>query len=209
MFDVRESTWRSVPVECDCEELAVLDPEVAVEPCLEVSRLALQLIGEFRVIPDQTRQSGTTHLRVVRISLQLAGRARESGQSAVVIRDGIPRVLPALVLQPRRFVATLVRHVAITLQVGVGVDPVQRGSGLIFQVAHKLNVARPALVLVEEHEIQGRRVGTAVVGRMRPLLKGCHLPVPHLMQDPAGIFIAEVVESGALTQAQFSERGRC
>ena len=72
-----------------------------------------------------------------------------------MIGDGIPRVLPALVLEPRRFVATLIRHVAVPLQVGVGVDPVQRSSGLIFQVAHKLNVARPAFVLVEETTYRG------------------------------------------------------
>ena len=39
---------------------------------------------------------------------------------------------------------------------------------------------------------------------MWPLLEGCHLPVAHLVQDPAGVLIAEVVKAGALTQSQFS-----
>src|SRR4029453_14622327 len=116
----------SVPAECGRQELAVRDPEIPVEPRLQVSRLTLQFIGKARIIPDRTRQSGTTHLRVVRISLELAGRTRKSGESPIMKEEEIPRVLPALVLQPRRFVATLVRHVAVTLQVGVGVNPVQR-----------------------------------------------------------------------------------
>src|SRR5829696_3496255 len=40
---------------------------------------------------------------------------------------------------------------------------------------------------------------------MRPLLEGCHLPVAHLMQDPARVLVAEVVKPGALAQSQFSK----
>ena len=44
---------------------------------------------------------------------------------------------------------------------------------------------------------------------MRPLLEGGHLAVAHLVQDPPGILIAEIVESGSLPFAERPKgRGR-
>src|SRR5512133_3448080 len=76
--------------------LAVVDPVVAVEPSLEIGRLPLELVGELRVLPDLPSEPGAAHLRVVRIPLELTGRAREAGQPAVAERDRVPGVLPAL-----------------------------------------------------------------------------------------------------------------
>ena len=59
-------------------------------------------------------------------------------------------------------------------------------------------VAGPALVLVEQHHVERRRVGAAVVGRVRPLLEGGHLPVAHLVEDPARVLVAEVVDAAPL-----------
>jgi hypothetical protein len=74
----------------------------------------------------------------------------------------------------------------------------------VLEVADELAVARPALVLVQQHDVERRRVHAAVVRGVRPLLERGHLPVAHLVQDPARILVAEVVESGALTQSQLS-----
>src|SRR5262245_66138157 len=101
------------------------------------------------VLPDETRQTGSAELCVVRVALQLARCPREAGQPAVAIRDRVPGVLPALILEPRRFVAALVRDVAVALEVGVLVDPVQRRPCLVLELANEPSVAAPALVLVE------------------------------------------------------------
>src|SRR4029453_6529103 len=85
-------------VEGEGEVLAVLDPVVAVEPSLEICCLTFQLFRELDVLPDETRKASTAHLRVVRVSLQLAGRPREAGEPSVAVRDRVPGVLPALVL---------------------------------------------------------------------------------------------------------------
>ena len=42
---------------------------------------------------------------------------------------------------------------------------------------------------------------------MRPLLEGGHLPVAQLVQDPPGILVAEVVQSGSLPFPERSKRG--
>src|SRR5262249_54340967 len=157
-------------VECEGEVPAVLDPEVAVEAALEVGRLPLQLVRVGWVLPDLAREARTADLSVVRVALELARRARQSGQPAVAARDRAPRVLPALVLQTGLLVAPLVGHVAVSLQVRVLVDPVERGARLVLEVAHEPAVAGPALVLVEQNDEEHRRVGAAVVGRVRTLL---------------------------------------
>jgi hypothetical protein len=43
---------------------------------------------------------------------------------------------------------------------------------------------------------------------VRPFLEGRHLAVAHLVQDPPGVFVAEVVHPGALGLAERAESGR-
>ena len=95
------------PGESEREVAAVGDPEVAVEAALEIGRLFLELVGEHRVLPDLAREACAAHLGVVGVALQLAGRAREAWEAAVPVRDRVPGVLPALVLEARspRFAA--------------------------------------------------------------------------------------------------------
>src|SRR5436190_17660387 len=102
---------RTVGVEGERVVLAVLDPEVAVETPLQVARLPLELVGERLVAPHLAREPRPTSLRVVRVPLQLARGAREARQPAVAVRDRVPRVLPALVLEAGLLVAPLVRDV--------------------------------------------------------------------------------------------------
>ena len=149
------------------------------------------------VLPDEPRQPRAADLRVVGVALQLAGRPREARQPAVAVRDRVPRVLPALVLEAGLLVAALVPDVAVALEVGVLVDPGERRARLVLEVAHELAVARPALVLVQQHDVERRRVGAAVVGRVRALLERRHLAVAHLVEDAARILVAEVVDAGS------------
>ena len=210
MADVRgERVHRAAfGVERDRERPPVGDPEVAVEAALEVGRLALELDGVGLVLPDLARQPGPAHARVVGVALQLAGRPRESRQLAVAIGDRVPGVLPALVLEAGLLVAALVPDVAVAHQVGVLVDPVERRPGLRLELAHQPAVAGPALVLVEQDHEQRGGVGVAVVRRVRPLLERGQLAVAHLVQDPAGVLVAEVVDPRALPSRQLAQRGR-
>ena len=164
MFDASESTW-FLGVEREREVLAVLDPEVAVEPALEVGRLVLELVrepGSFH-----TRRASRA-LRILASYAYPAARPSrgEAGQTAVAVRDRVPRVLPALVLEAGFLVPALVPDVAVVQQVGVLVDPVQRSAGLALELPDELAVARPALVLVEQHDVERRRVRAPVVRRV-------------------------------------------
>ncbi len=168
----------------------------------------LEPVGVRGILPDVAGQPGAAQLGVVGVALQLAGGPRKPGQAAVAVGDRVPGVLPALVLEAGLLVAALVGDVAVALQVGVVVDPGQGRPRLALERAHQLRVARPALVLVEEHDVERSGVGRAVVGRVRPLLEGGHLAVAHLVQDAPGVLVAEVVETRALPDAERHQRAR-
>ena len=191
--------------------------EVARRSASQKSRLKRRLrsaacgfepLGVRRVLPDEAGEPGAAHLGVVGVALELAGRPREVRQPAVAVGDRVPRVLPALVLEAGLLVAALVRDVAVAHEVGVLVDPVERGACLVLELADELPVAGPALVLVEQDHVQRRRVDRAVVRRVRPLLERGHLAVAHLVEDPAGILVAEVVAPAALPVAEHAQRRR-
>ena len=198
----------ALAVEREREILAVLDPEVAVEATPQVGGLPLELVRKRRVLPEETRQPRAAQLRVIGVPLQLAGRAREARDPTVAVRDRVPRILPALVLEPRLLVPALVPEVAAAAdQVPVLVDPAQGRARFGFELADEPPVAAPALVLVEQHAVQRRRVSGAVVRGVRPLLERRQLPVAHLVEDPAGILVAEVVDPAALPGAEHAQCG--
>ena len=69
------------------------------------------------------------------------------------------------------------------------------------------SVSGPALVLVDQDDEQGRRVGRTVVRRVGLLLEAGGLAVPQLVQDLAGFLVAEVVHPVPL-QAGQHQQGR-
>src|SRR6266536_3779886 len=149
----------AVAIQRQSEVLAVRDPEISVEASLELSSLLLELRRELWVLPDLAREPRGAPLGVVGVTLELARRPREPRQTTVSVRDGIPRVFPALVLKAGLLVAALVRDVAVAHQVRVLVDPVQCGARLVLQFVDEPAIAGPALVLVQQHDVQRRCVG--------------------------------------------------
>jgi hypothetical protein len=69
---------------------------------------------------------------------------------------------------------------------------------LDLEFADERSIAGPALVLVQENDVQRRRIDRPVVRRMRAFFESGHLPIAHLVEDPAWILVAEVVEPHAL-----------
>src|SRR5436190_18622860 len=161
----------AVLIEREREVFAVLDPEIAVESPLEIGGLLLEPVGEGLVLPHPASEPRAADLRVVRVALKLAGRTGEARDPTVPVRDRVPGVLPALVLEPGLLVAALVPDVAVALEVRVLADPAQRRPRLVLELADELGVARPALVLVEQDDGERCRVRAAGVGRVRRLLE--------------------------------------
>lgn len=73
-------------VERESEELAVGDPELIVEPSLELVRLPIKFRSPNGVLPDVSRKARGAPLGVIGLPLQFACRPRGVGQSSV--REG-------------------------------------------------------------------------------------------------------------------------
>src|SRR5262249_28103970 len=129
-------------------------------------------------------------------------------EGAVPPHDRVPRVLPALVLETGLGVAALVLDIAVAVAVAEVVDPAERGARRGLELADERRIARPALVLVEQDEEQRRRVGAAVVRRMRALLEDRQLPEAQLVRDLAGLLVAEVVDAAALERGEHAQGRR-
>src|SRR5207302_10957386 len=104
-----------------------LDPEIAIEALTQGRRVAFQPAGQLRVVPDITGQASRPDASVVRVALDLAGCDRPLRHRAVLEKDRIPGVLPALIGQA--FLrARLVLEVAVPIAVAVTLDPLDRKS---------------------------------------------------------------------------------
>ena len=132
-------------------------PERLVETRAQLCRLALEPLGELRVVPRLARDLGEPELRVVDVALHLARRDRRRREAAVVEALRVARVLPRLVLEPARG-APLVLDEAVAVAVAVLVDPAQRGERRLAQLTHERVVVRPTPCLGEQHEEQRRRI---------------------------------------------------
>ena len=110
MFEVSESTLFLFRSSASAKKSAILDPEVLVEATLELCCVALEVVGPGVVVPELARQAGSPHLGVVDVALELAGGARRRRNRAIGERDRVPRVLPALVVEPGLLIAARTRR---------------------------------------------------------------------------------------------------
>src|SRR5439155_27065229 len=76
------------------------------------------------------------------------------------------------------------------------------------EVAHELDVTAPAFVLVEQHDVQRRRVCGAEVRRMWPFLEGGKFAIAQLVEDAPGVLVPEVVDPRALPVTERAQRRR-
>src|SRR6266446_621879 len=194
-----------VTVQGERVEAAVREPEVVVERLLQLLGLVLELGGERVVVPDLARQACAAAARVVGVALQLAGRARQLRERPVRELDRIPRVLPALILEPALGVATLVLDVAVTVAIAVFIDPRQRGTSVRLEPPHALAIAGEPLVLVQEDEEQHRPISAAVVRRVRALFERGELAEPQLVQNLPRLLVTEVVATRSLQRRKYVE----
>jgi hypothetical protein len=75
----------TVGLEGDRVVLPVFHPVITVEAPLQVGRLLLEQVGQVRIAPHRAGQTRAPTLRVVRVPLEFAGRARKAGQVPVLV----------------------------------------------------------------------------------------------------------------------------
>src|SRR5690242_9680801 len=136
-----------VSVQGEREKLSLFDPEIPVEPLLQISSLALEPFFEGRVAPYSPCEPGATHFGVIDVALDFARRPRKFRQTPVRMAYGVPRIFPTLVLKAAILVVSFILHIAVAIAIAVSVDPIQGHPRGELQFPDELCVSRPLLVL--------------------------------------------------------------
>src|SRR5262249_61106410 len=110
--------------------------------------------GTLRIVPEFAGESRTTTLRVIDVSLDLAGCDRRGCQRSVGKGDGVPRVFPTLILDSGFFVPTLVLNIAITVAVAILIDPSKCCPGFRFEFSDQVGPSRPTFEFVQQNQEQ-------------------------------------------------------
>ena len=187
-----------LPSSASAKKLALRHPEVLVEARLELRGLALQLLGPAR---DRSRPRApgapsaawrrrrSPAARRSRAASAPASRRRRRSSPTSPSSTGCRGRSPRCAARTRRSRRRRDRRSDRSSRCAARAS---RSS-----VARQRRVARPALVLLEQDQEERRGVGGAVVGRVRPLLEGGHLAEAQLVQDLAGLLVAEGVVASA------------
>ena len=86
--------------------------------------------------------------------------------------------------------ALLVLDEPVAVAIAPLIDPARRGVERRSQLAHRVEVERPAVVAAGDHQEQRRRVDRAVIGRMRDVPGAGELAGAQLVQDLSRLGIA-------------------
>src|SRR5256714_10540974 len=134
--DVRGQRINLAPITIDgeCEEFTIFEPVVLVEASFQFGSFLLQLFCKCRVVPELPGEARTAALRVIDVALDLACCARQARDRAIGELDGVPGVLPALVLQPRLLVAAVGLDLTIAISGSPFVGPPERLPGCPLQL---------------------------------------------------------------------------
>src|SRR5215510_9067779 len=123
-------------IERQGKELLLRNPKILVEFLFELSGLPLQPISSLSISPEFPGESRTTTLRVIHISLDLAGGDWLGCQGSIGKDDRVPRVFPTLILDSVLSVPALVLNVAVTVAIAESIDPAQGCPGLRFKLSN-------------------------------------------------------------------------
>src|SRR5690606_38892916 len=139
----------------------------------QLHRLGKETLG-VEGAAERAREADRTHLGCVSVSLHLDERDRRLRELAVLVEDGVVRVLPALVDEPVLGLPRVFEE-TIPVEIAVTVDPVERRLYVRPKRTYELHVAGPLPIRCGEHDEERRGIDAAVVEAERHLAERRHL----------------------------------
>ena len=198
-----DGTLVAVQAEREVPAIEVLDPEVLVEPTLQVVRTRLERRRQLSVARFR-RAVPSSDERGVDVPLDLAQRNRRGRERPVAEPHRIPRILPTLVLQPT-VGRSLIFDVAVAVLVAIVVDPLQGRIGGRQQRVDLVAPIAPPRQFTNQHDEEGRRVRSAVVGTAATERERCRLAESHLVKDAAGLLLSTRIDLTSLEPGESLE----
>src|SRR5262249_33308129 len=121
------------------------------------------------------------------------------------MEDCVPGILPSLVSKTAWRTAQIFDK-AVTVEIGVAIDPLEGAVKVRKHVVHQLFVGGPVERLAEKNEPQRRGINGPVIRTERHLPRARHFAFAQLMEDLAWLFVTPVVFLRALIARQHAQR---
>ncbi len=163
-------------------------PEGPVKRVAQGFGLRFEPLGEFDFL-ECARNHRCRTLCGVDISLHFAQGDGRIGHAAVGVKDGIVRVLPAL-LHETFGRALLVFDKAILIAVAIDIHPFDGTLDIRPNFLQEREICGATIVRAGEHHEERRGIHAAVVTREGHFVHDGHFATPHLMQDLSRLGVA-------------------
>src|SRR5260221_8294796 len=141
MFEVNESTLRPSPSMASAKNSRSSSQKSWLTLRFSSAAWLSKRLASSGSSQNSRARRAAAHLGVVDIALNLTRRARQARERAIGEQDGVPGILPALVLQSRLLVAAAVLNIALPTAVTVCVDPGRGSPGFHPNAPGQLRVA--------------------------------------------------------------------
>src|SRR5919197_472703 len=185
-------------------DASLRQPKALIESCAQLLSLSPQPLGPLR-LPSSLIEVRERGLGQVRIALYLHKRNRWYREAAVIIDNGIPRILPSLIGQPL-VRSALVLEIAIAVAISVRRHPCQGLFDRRSELMKEIQIASPGGVPAEQDQKEERRINGAIIGSLWDLMQPSHLTDAELMQDLARLLVPPGINRASLIACQETQR---
>ena len=115
---------------------------------------------------ERQRQRRCVPLGAIHVGLNFAQSNWPLGQAAVLVEDGVVRILPTLIDQTLGVLA-LIFHKPVAVRVAINVDPMKGRLDIRPQLPNRFEISGAFEVFADQEHEQRRRVDAAVITRER------------------------------------------
>src|SRR5664280_3329658 len=161
----------------------LLAPEGSLEALLE--RFGLHALARrLALVAEEACERGARAMGRVRVPLDLAERDRAFGVRAVLVKDGVVGIPPALVAQPV-WRAPFVLQETVAITVAAAIHPCERGPHVRPELLCKRTISGALVIGAGEDDEERRRIDAPVIAAEGNLAERGNLSLPRFVQDPA------------------------
>src|SRR5690242_17282517 len=162
----------------------IFNPESLLKAILEGTGLKQQVVSQC----DQTLfagQIGGAFFGGIGIALDFTERDRGFGKPAVLVKDGIVRIFPALLHEPFAGMTGILQE-AVAVAIAIMIHPIEGALDIAPNRTDEFEVSGAFVVGGSEHDEEGSGIYAAVVTAKGDFLGGGHLAFAQFVKNFSG-----------------------